>query len=111
MSVRVINNMPKILADFNNSGSLAFRFLVDDVHRIANPNTPKDKGPLRDTVQKEVQGLKAKITWTRRYAAIQETTQFRNYTTPGTGPHFAENAARAGSKNAMTSFRKARFVK
>lgn len=110
MSVKVINNMPKIVADFNNNGSLAFRFMVEDVHRISNAGTPKRTGQLRDTIEKQVQGMSAKIAWTRKYAALQETTQFRNYTTPGTGPHFAENAAKSVAKNGATYFKKARMM-
>lgn len=92
MSYRKTSNHAQINSEVTNGASLAIRLMLNEIHRIADPVTPKQHGPLRDTVMKEVKGTTGKITWTREYAIYQETKQFKNYTTPGTGPHFAENS-------------------
>ena len=92
MSVRIIDNTPKVLLDTTQNANLFLRLMADEVVRNSTPNTPKRTGDLRNTVLRQVLGLKGKVMWTRKYAAIMETKQFRNYTTPGTGPHYAEDA-------------------
>lgn len=72
---------------------------LDDMDRIAKPNTPHDKGNLSRDVLKTVGNGKGKIQWRKVYAQVQERgvirgSKIRHYTTPGTGPHFAENAAK-----------------
>ena len=61
---------------------------------ISEPKTPKKSGRLRMDVVKQVLGLAAKVVWGKKYGVYQETKRFKKYTTPGTGPHFAENAAK-----------------
>jgi hypothetical protein len=97
MSVKVTNNMPTVLNERNNKISLAFRLMLEAVHRYSIPNTPKQHGNLRADVVKAVNGLHGSITWDKNYALYQEAgithgTIMRNYTTPGTGPHFARKA-------------------
>lgn len=94
MSVRVEDYSSRLLASFRQSGAMALRTVVDEIERESRPNTPKDKGDLRNNVVKSVLGLRAKIMWRQNYAIFQEEKQYSNYTTPGTGPHFAENAVR-----------------
>jgi hypothetical protein len=110
MSVKVISNTVRITTDTALGANLALRFMVDDIDRTARPKTPKKDGFLRDGVFKTVQGLKGKIVWNKEYAAAQESTQFVNYTTPGTGPHYAENAVKEILKNPDKYFRKAKLI-
>lgn len=97
MSVKVTNNSPTLISERDHKISLAFRLMLEGVHRNSLPGTPKQYGNLRADVVKEVSGMHGKITWSKNYAAIQEAgithgTKMRNYTTPGTGPHFARRA-------------------
>lgn len=105
--------------------NLALRFAVDDVDRLARPKTPysgsvKSRGGksltggghLRNDLVKTVMGNKAKIIWGKRYAAAQEAgiingRPIRNYTAPGTGKKYAENAIRKVEKQLDTYIRKA----
>lgn len=93
-----------ITNEFEVGMSVALRVMMEDVHRFAEPTTPKRTGFLRGGVTKQMVGLdKAIIRWSENYAAAQEEggrtdprtgryIQFVNYTTPGTGPHFVETS-------------------
>lgn len=94
MSVRVTDNTTKILNDKKQAASIFLRNVSEEIIRISTPNTPKDTGRMRDDILKSVVGLKGKVKWVKSYAKYQEIKQFKNYTTPGTGPHFAENAVK-----------------
>ena len=79
--------------------STFLRLVCEEVVNISRPKTPRDKGNLYQDVLKQVLGLKGKIEWRKVYAEYQErgsrrdgSRPVRNYTTPGTGPHFAQNA-------------------
>lgn len=98
MSYSFTDNTKKIEDDISIKASVFLRKLCDEVISIAEPNTPKDRGNLRADVIKQVLGLKSIISWGKNYAIYQETKQFKNYTTPGTGPHFAENAVNEAIK-------------
>lgn len=112
MSVKVTNNMPQVVNERNNKISLAFRLMLEAVHRYSLPGTPKQYGNLRADVVKEVKGLHGKITWSKNYAVFQEAgithgTRMRNYTTPGTGPHFAIRAVQKVVGTSDSYFRQA----
>lgn len=92
MRVEVTDNTPQILDLVRRKQSIGLRRLANQVVKTSRPKTPKDKGDLRNNTLVQVLGLRARIAWNQDYAFIQEHTQFRNYTTPGTGPHFAEDA-------------------
>ena len=74
----------------------------DKIVNISTPKTPKKTGELRRGVVKQVLGLKGTIKWGKNYAVYQETKQFRNYTTPGTGPDFALDAVKKGVNKTAT---------
>jgi hypothetical protein len=107
MSHRFIDNSAQVRMTVKQRASLALRFIVEDVDRTSNPKTPKRKGDLRNQKRKQVLGLHASIAWLRSYAGVQETKQFRNYTTAGTGPFFARDAVKEVLGRAETHFRKA----
>lgn len=107
MSVKFTDNSAQVKADITNKVSLGLRFILDDVDKTADPKTPRRTGDLRNIKRKQVLGLHASIAWKRGYAAIQELKQFQHYTTPGTGPHFAENAVKEVIGRAEQHFRKA----
>jgi hypothetical protein len=73
--------------------------------RRSTPNTPKKTSALRRDALKQVLGLRATIQWSNEYAAKMEDIEFKHYTTPGTGPHFAENAVKEVASKAEDYFR------
>lgn len=110
MSVRVIDNHPKIVVDTTRKASVALRFIGDDVLRRSTPITPKRRGNLRRDTLIQVLGLSATVKWGKNYAIYQEKKQYRNYTTPGTGPHFAEKSVKGAVDNAQSQFKKAGLI-
>lgn len=110
MSVRTISYVSTINANSDTSLALAMRFMVEDIQRKSEPFTPKLSGDLRKRVIKQVMGRTATIIWDTEYAAYQEDIQHRNYTTAGTGPHFAENAVSEVVGNADYYFEKANAI-
>lgn len=110
MSVSVKDNTPKVIASIERSANLAIRYMLEDIHEISDPITPKKEGNLRANVKKTVQGKSGQIRWGQRYAKKMETIQFRNYTTAGTGPHYAERAVRSASKSPRNAMIKARLI-
>ena len=110
MSVKIEDNTTKIILSTSRQANLAIRYMLDDIHSISNPLTPRQFGGLRRNVLKSVIGLKGKITWGQKYASIQETKQFQNYSTSGTGPQYAETGARAVAKSPRNAMKKARLI-
>lgn len=104
MSVKVTDNSAEVNFKAKSNASLALRQITDDIIRISGPKTPRRSGDLRNRVLKQVLGLNAKVAWQTDYAIYQETKQFGHYTTPGTGPHFAENAVRTVVNNSNKYF-------
>jgi hypothetical protein len=92
MSVKYTSTTAQVDKQISIKSSIFLRTFADAVVAESTPNTPKEKGNLRNDVIRQVLGLKGKVVWGKNYAGIQETKQFKNYTTPGTGPHFARNA-------------------
>lgn len=115
MSVKVQDNTSQILTDARRNSNLALRLMTEAIHQEAQPHTPKKEGFLSRDVLKQVLGLKAKIVWNKTYAVPQEAgvvrgRKIRNYSTPGTGPHFAENAIVKINDRASQFFKKARLI-
>lgn len=101
MRARFVDRLDAASLTVASNASLAIRLMLEDTHREANPKTPLRDNNLRTAVQKRVDGLKGTITWMMPYASYQERGMradgshvVQNYTTPGTGAHFAEDAAR-----------------
>lgn len=92
MSVTYTDNTAKIEADITQKSSLFLRLMTNEVIKISTPKTPKKTGRLRNDVLKRVLGLRGKIVWGKKYAIYQESKQYQNYTTPGTGSGFAKNS-------------------
>lgn len=115
MSVKYTDNTTLVAIDLERNSNLFLRFFLDDVDRIAEPKTPMKEGRLRQGTIKSVLGLRGQIKWVKEYAAAQEvgTTRgfpIRNYTTPGTGPHYAENAVKKAILNSEATMRQARLI-
>lgn len=106
MSAKYTSNIPTIKAGVQQKVILALRLMLDAVDQQSTPKTPRRHGDLRNNKLKQVLGMHAVIQWRQRYAAAQEDKQHVNYTTPGTGPHYAENAVKAVVRDAGTYFRK-----
>ncbi len=98
MSVKVTDNTAAVTSLLTQKASIFLRVAAEEIVSVSQKATPKKSGRLRMDTLKQVLGLSGKVVWQKGYAARQETTQFKNYTTPGTGPHFAENAVKAVSE-------------
>ena len=94
-----------VRSEMNLRKALMIRLMLDDIHRISNPITPKrDTLYLRTQVRKQMQGYnKGYIEWGVHYAEVQEKgfrydsktgkkIEFKHYTTPGTHAHFAKES-------------------
>lgn len=128
MSVRIQDNTPRLLTNSQRVANLAVRFAADDVLKYARKKTPysgaiKSRGGksltggghLRDDTVVKVNGGKARIRWGKSYAAIQEEgvtwgKKIKNYTTPGTGPNYAENAIKKVDENRSYYIKKASTI-
>ena len=91
---KIIDNTKTVNNKIMQSASIFLRTMADEVISISTPKTPKKSGRMRMDVNRQVLGLKGKVKWGKNYAKYQETKQFVNYTTPGTGPHFASDSVK-----------------
>ena len=93
---KVTDNTNNVINELTQKASIFLRMMADEIVNISTPITPKKSGRLRMDVVKQVLGLIGKIMWGKNYGVYQEEKQFKNYTTPGTGPHFAQKGAEGG---------------
>lgn len=111
MSVTVQDFSPQIIAKKKQATSLGLRLIADAIVREATPNTPRRRGELRGRVLRQVLGTKGRIEWQAKHAVYQErgysSGPIRNYTTPGTGAHFARNAVATVAPKGKQFFRQA----
>jgi len=111
MTYKIKDNTEQIISEKNNGTGLAIRFMLDAIHRESRPTTPKLSGQLRGDVTKRVINTRGSIKWGKKYAWYQErgytSGPVRNYTTPGTGKHFAQNAVKSVVKDARKYFKQA----
>ncbi len=84
-----------------NACSIAIRMMMEDIHTLANPITPKRPAPiggnLRTSVSKQMLSpTVGMIKWHAPYAEYQErgytTGPVTHYSTPGTHAHFVEES-------------------
>lgn len=104
MSVKVTDYTASVLLNNNQDASLFIRLMLDEIHKMAKPITPRDKGNLRKDVLKVTNGKRGSITWPQQYAAAQEVGKTRgrpivNYTTAGTGKEYASRAVEKALEN------------
>lgn len=97
----VVKNInAQVIGDrIDNRFDVALQQIGESVIRSANPNTPKKTGKLRASAHvTKTGGKQVSVAWEEPYAQPQEEgiasngAPIRNYTTPGTGAHFAQNA-------------------
>lgn len=110
MSVSITDNSARVKSDATAGISLAIRFMLEDIQKTSEPRTPKRDGNLRRNTIISARGLSGSIAWLVHYAIYQEYKQYSNYTTAGTGPHFAENAVKSIVNNSESYFRKAKVI-
>ena len=110
MSVKIVDLTPTLINQSKSQTSLGIRLMLEDIARLSYPVTPKREGNLRSNVLKQVLGQTGKIVWLKEYAAYQEYKRYRNYTTPGTGPHFAEKSVMQVVGNARRYWEKSRLI-
>lgn len=97
MSVKVTDNTQLVMAKIDKGSVVFIRKAMDRVVRYSTPKTPMSRGKrtsgsLRRRVGKTMSGKQGIIQWEQPYAIYQEKKKYKNYTTSGTGPHYAENA-------------------
>lgn len=110
MSYRITDKTPFVEGSINQRGSIFLRLIAETVVAVSQRQTPKKTGRLRMDVIKQISGLSGKIVWGKNYAVYQEEKQFKNYTTPGTGPHYARNAITEVVKNTGVVARQAGLI-
>lgn len=113
MAVRVRNNTARLKAKIENNTAVMIRLMLRDIHSKAEPNTPMKTGNLRAQVSEQALGKTGYIEWHAEYATYQEDgSQGKpwHYTTPGTGPHFAENAVNEVVANLDEYARKSNLI-
>ena len=93
-----------MVGDVERTASIAIRMMMEDVHTMSTPITPKsappDGGSLRASVTKQMPyPLVGIMTWNVPYAQYQERGMradgsyvVKHYTTPGTHAHFVEES-------------------
>lgn len=93
------DNSKYIMALMQNRKFLFGQYMASDIKRRAISITPNKYGNLHTQIYVKGYGETTSITWRMPYAAYQErgmradgTHVVRNYTTPGTGPHFAQQS-------------------
>lgn len=93
------NNAPYIKAMMENRVFLFGQYLASETKKRALLITPTKYGNLHSQISIRSHGIATSITWMMPYAAYQErgmradgTHVIKNYTTPGTGPHFAQQS-------------------
>jgi hypothetical protein len=118
-------NIEKWAYKYATAIDLALQRMAQDTLTVAKQNVPYDTGALQHSGQVSFGGktiahsnavhgshhhevsFGKTNTDVQAYASIQENTQFGNYTTPGTGPHFLSNAANKVFANAMNYLKQA----
>ena len=112
MSVTYKSNTAEVKLSIERKASTFLRLMADEVDKEARKITPYSGGiksqggksltgggHLRDSLQKQILGLKGKLVWNKVYAAPQEVGHaggrvFKNYTTPCTGKDYAKKAVK-----------------
>lgn len=111
MGVKIIDNSVKINRNASIKANVFLRQTANNIKKISLPKTPKKTGELRRSILIQILGLKGKIRWVKNYARFLEDKQFKNYTTPGTGPNFAENAVKKAIKDTPVTARRSGLTK
>ena len=81
-----------------------------DILRLSTPVTPYKHGDLRVRRRVVPTANGARVEWLSGHAAVQNrgfragARPFRQYTTPGTGPHFVEAGIKAVKANIGSYF-------
>lgn len=118
MSVKVVDNTLALKTKTQQSAALSLRFMTDAIVSTSKPRTPQgDTRFLRQNVLKQVLGLHATVLWAVAYAQYQErgarkdgSHVVKNYSTSGTGAHFAETAVDKVVASAEQYFKEAQLI-
>ena len=97
MGIKISLKTDQAIDQVENSVAVAIRLMMEDVHRLSTPVTPKRPDPIGGTLRTAVtKTMPSKMVgimkWHVPYADYQErgftTGPVRNYSTPGTHAHF-----------------------
>lgn len=108
VSVSVQDNTQAFLEAQQRKIQSALEKMATDAMRSARMTVPRKTGDLSHSGHVEKAGtLGAKAIYGSdkvRYAAKQEVTQFKHYTTPGTGPRYLRKAGDAVQKKGIKAY-------
>ena len=114
MGIEYKSNTPQVKFETSAQISLLIRLMIEDVHLKSVYKTPFRHGDLRAMVGKQMNGKTGIIEWRAPYAEYQErgmrrdgSRVVRNYTTPGTHAHFAEESVKEVMNNVQEYITKA----
>ena len=110
--------LPEVEAKLKAAIPIAIRQMMEDIKQIADKTTPYKTGMLRGSVSKTLLSpTHGRMVWNMPYAAYQERGMradgshiVQNYTTPGTGKEFAQQAIERVKDNGAEYIRKAGFI-
>ena len=86
MQIKVTKDLSRIPRRVNTMTKLGQYALINQVHSDMNNYVPFLRGDLRN---QSTQSLDSKsVIYNVPYARVQFFAQFKNYTTPGTGPRW-----------------------
>lgn len=113
MPVNYIDNRQQVISEQKAKNNVAIRLMLEDIQRVSRRGTPMGETiQLRHQVSKRVGNQIGIITWTVPYASYQERGMrydgshvVKNYTTPGTGPHFARDAVEIVMRNVNSYYK------
>lgn len=112
VSVETTNNFSSWKRSRESEFSRAVTSMGKAIMNNAKMTVPRKSGKLAKSATVKTSGTSATVTFgssSVRYAAVQEKGSrngivFRNYTTPGTGPHYLENAGDAVAKKGLKAY-------
>lgn len=99
------NRLGRVASLMVQTESNAPLYFTKQFKRNVVPLTPRKTSYLRRSIVSQVIRNRARIGWRAPYAQEQEqgytvpSKPYRKYTTPGTGPHFAERAMEQTKKD------------
>jgi hypothetical protein len=100
MAVRYRSNRSTVNAAIHARMQRGTLNMAGDIVRPSTPYTPYRDGDLRTRRRVSAIPTGARVEWQAGHAAVQNRGSrrgrpFRNYTTPGTGPHFVQKGVDA----------------
>lgn len=112
--IKILDKTIKFMKEVEDANDRALNKMSVDIERTAKQNAPHDQGPLHSSgAHYQFMRLVYRVIFNKEYADYQErgarkdgTHVVKNYSKPGKGAHFLENAARAISEKGNFYFKR-----